>query len=221
VQRETGAIGQIIPIDARIAKAAISYVAYTQQMFLAHAAGGVLSLPAMDPGMACGGRPRDRPGRVRSHDPRVAKASSPRCGLWYLGTLVPVIRLVQVGDQSHADRYTYIPMVGLIMMLAWGTADVARKWPRTRSVITAAGTVSCIVCMALTFAQVAHWQNADTLYQYTSDVTSDNWLAQANLGAYLTNQPERRADAIDHLEALIGVCLHWRFVRGDSGETRQ
>ena len=77
---------------------------------------------------------------------------------WYLGTLVPVIGLVQVGMQSHADRYTYIPMVGLSMMLAWGAADVVGKWPRTKPAIAAAAAVSCVVCMAAAWKQAAYWR---------------------------------------------------------------
>jgi len=69
---------------------------------------------------------------------------------WFLGTLVPVIGLVQVGAQARADRYMYVPMVGLSMMLAWGAADVLRRWPRAKPASTASAVVACLCCTALT-----------------------------------------------------------------------
>jgi tetratricopeptide (TPR) repeat protein len=124
---------------------------------------------------------------------------------WYLGTLVPVIGLVQVGRQSHADRYTYIPMVGLLMILAWGAADVVGKWPRTKPAIAAAATISCIVCMAAASAQAAYWRNGVTLFQHALDVTEDNLVAESSLGYHLMKAPGRCPDAIPHFEAALRI----------------
>ena len=124
---------------------------------------------------------------------------------WYLGTLVPVIGLVQVGMQSHADRYTYIPMVGLSMMLAWGAADVVGKWPRTKPAMLRRPLSPVSLCMAVAWIQTAYWRNSETLYQHAIDVTEDNWVAQYNLGHYLMNTPGRVSDAIAHFEAALRI----------------
>lgn len=123
---------------------------------------------------------------------------------WYLGTLVPVIGLVQVGNQAHADRYMYIPMVGLLVMLAWGVADVVKKWPRTKHAIAAAGVIWCAVCLALARKETAYWQNSETLFQRAIEVTQDNRLAENLLGIYLSTNG-RYAAAIPHFETVLRI----------------
>lgn len=124
---------------------------------------------------------------------------------WYLGTLVPVIGLVRVGGGSHADHLTYIPMLGLTMILAWGVADVLRQWPRMKPAIAAAAVVVCAVCMALAWKQTGYWRNCETLYQHAIEVTGDNWLAEANLGDYMMNVPDGLAGALQHLENALRI----------------
>ena len=102
---------------------------------------------------------------------------------WYLGMLIPVIGLVQVGAQAHADRYTYLPMVGISWMVAFGAADLLERWPATRLATTAAAIASGIVCFALTVQQAGYWHDAVTLYQHAVDVTEDNRWARINLSA--------------------------------------
>jgi tetratricopeptide (TPR) repeat protein len=121
---------------------------------------------------------------------------------WYLGTLVPVIGLVQVGLQSRADRYMYIPMVGLLLMLAWGAADVVAKWPKAKLPIAVGAVVACAACLLSTRAQTGYWQNSGTLFQRAIDVTHNNYVAEYNLGNYLMNT-HRAPEAIPHfVEAL-------------------
>jgi protein O-mannosyl-transferase len=121
--------------------------------------------------------------------------------LWFLGTLLPVIGLVQVGAQARADRYLYVPMVGLLIMLAWGVADVARMFSKT-AVIAVAG-VACAGCAVITSLQIQHWKNSETLFQHALDVTSGNYLAHHNLGTQLLELPGRLPEAVTHLEASI------------------
>jgi Tfp pilus assembly protein PilF len=128
---------------------------------------------------------------------------------WYLGTLLPVIGLVQVGSQSHADRYTYIPMVGLSLALAWGAMDaathLAARWPPAKLILTGAALALPALCILRSSQEALYWQNSGTLFQRAIDVTSGNWIAEGNLGRYLMDQPGRRVEAMDHLEAALRI----------------
>jgi len=121
---------------------------------------------------------------------------------WYVGTLVPVIGLVQVGFQSHADRYTYIPLIGFSIMLAWGAVDAVEKWPWIRTAIIPVAIFSCLLCMVAASAQAAYWRDTETLFKHALAVTQDNWVAHNNLGQELKAQG-RCAEAIPHFESVI------------------
>jgi len=108
--------------------------------------------------------------------------------LWYLGTLVPVIGLVQVGAASHADRYTYLPAVGLSIMLAWGAAELAERWPRAKPAIAGLAAASCAACLCLAWFQVQYWENSITLFRHAIQVTSGNYVAYNNLGSALKSE---------------------------------
>jgi tetratricopeptide (TPR) repeat protein len=123
--------------------------------------------------------------------------------LWYLVTLVPVIGLVQVGAQARADRYTYVPMVGLCIMLAWGAALVALRWPRAKPAIVALAAVACVACAAAAWVQIGYWRNSESLFQHAVDVTGGNYVAEHNLGSALMEEPGRLSDAIHHLETAV------------------
>ena len=136
--------------------------------------------------------------------------------LWYLGTLVPVIGLVQVGSQAHADRYMYIPMVGLSIMLAWGAADVAAKWPRTKPVLAAAAAVSCAACLALAWRETAYWRNSEALFERALEVTQNNSVAENNLGLHLMTVG-RNPDAIPHFEAALQINPNYTDAHNNLG----
>jgi len=106
---------------------------------------------------------------------------------WYLGTLVPVIGLVQIGAQSHADRYTYVPLVGVFIAAAWGLSDLwaARRLPSL--VLRAAALVVAAALGALAFSQTALWKDSVSLFTHTLAVTERNALAHKNLGVALAN----------------------------------
>ena len=111
---------------------------------------------------------------------------------WYLGTLVPVIGLVQVGNQSMADRYTYLPAIGLFIILAWGAADFTAAWPKRRLALTAAATAILAACALTSQAQLRHWQNTESLFRHTLAVTTNNFVAWNNLGFCLAEQGQPR-----------------------------
>ena len=122
--------------------------------------------------------------------------------LWFLGTLVPVIGLVQVGEHAYADRYTYIPLVGLFIALVWVGADLSRRlhWPI--GALHATGVAALIVCAGLTRIQVSHWRNSETLFRHALKVTKDNHVAHYNLGQSLS-VAGRLEEAIQHYEATL------------------
>lgn len=104
---------------------------------------------------------------------------------WFLGTLIPVIGLVQVGIQSMADRYTYIPMIGLHIAIAWGIYEILARWSPHRVILSAAATASLALCLLLTRDQVARWNTSETLFRHALKVTHDNYTAHENLGIHL------------------------------------
>ena len=125
---------------------------------------------------------------------------------WYLVMLVPVIGLVQVGEQGHADRYTYLPSIGLFLIAVWAAGDVAavgqvRLW---RGVATA-GTVVIVTALACTaFAQTSYWRNSETLWTHALAVTTDNDFAHNNLG-YLCVDRGELDKAMSHFEAASKI----------------
>jgi cytochrome c-type biogenesis protein CcmH/NrfG len=127
---------------------------------------------------------------------------------WFLGTLVPVIGLVQVGHQSMADRYTYIPHIGLFLMIAWLSADLSKRW-RYQQVLLATST--CLILIGLTIttrAQASHWENSITLFKHTVSVTHNNALAHYNLGTAL-GEAGQIEEAIFHLTAAVQIRPHY------------
>jgi hypothetical protein len=100
--------------------------------------------------------------------------------LWYLGTLVPVIGIVQVGNQAMADRYTYIPLIGLFIMVAWGLPDLLKKWNHRKEILFALSALSILCLSIITWTQVRYWQNSITLYDHTLKVTDYNWPVYIN-----------------------------------------
>ncbi len=102
--------------------------------------------------------------------------------LWFLVTLSPVVGIIQVGMQARADRYTYIPYIGLAIMLSWGLGDLVRRWPGSRPGVAAASAAMLVCCLLLTANQIQYWSNSGTLFQHALDVTSENYIAHSNLG---------------------------------------
>ncbi len=124
--------------------------------------------------------------------------------LWYLGTLVPVIGLVQVGLQAMADRYTYIPLIGIFIMIAWGIPELLRNLSYRKKLMAAAGGMVLLILSTLTHAQVPRWKNNLTLFQHAVEVTRDNYWAHYNLGLSLA-KGKKYDRAFDHFKETIRI----------------
>ena len=110
--------------------------------------------------------------------------------LWFGGTLVPVIGLVQVGDQAMADRYTYIPSLGVLILVIWGAYELTRRWRYHVILSSLAGLVAIIPCIALTRQQLGHWKDSEALFRHALEVTENNFLAHFTLGIALARKSQ-------------------------------
>lgn len=124
--------------------------------------------------------------------------------LWFLGTLVPVIGLVQVGIQFMADRYSYVPLIGIFVMIAWAIPAAWTRWPRPGLVFAAIVAAVLMFLAAGTETQLQYWRNSVTLFSHTVSVTHDNILAEYNLAEALASQGDE-TDAIVHYQRALAI----------------
>ena len=207
-QQEAGAIStlEIVPFKLRIANGLVSFVAYMGKMiwpqdlavFYPHP---VSDLQIWKPVVA---------GLFLLILSTVALWVAQRCRyvlvgwLWYLGTLVPVIGLVQVGEQAMADRYTYVPLIGLFIVVVWGFADLVKGWRSRRWVVSVSAAVMVLALMAGSWLQVAHWKNSVKLFKHALDATSNNYVAHYNLGNALALQGNLTG-AVSHYNKALQI----------------
>jgi hypothetical protein len=141
------------------------------------------------------------------------RASRQRYGivgwLWYLGMLVPVIGLVQVGNQAMADRYTYLPLVGLFVIIAWGAAELISRWSSRQILLRRLATVCAVsmlvACIAATRSQVRYWRNSVSLLERALEVSPTNAQVHYDLGIVLGRRG-RIDDAIEHYRDALRVA---------------
>ena len=136
--------------------------------------------------------------------------------LWFLGNLIPVIGLVQVGDQAMADRYVYLPLIGVSVMVVWGIASLAGYLPQSRGVaVLAAVAITVLVALsAVTVRQVATWDTSYDLWSHALEVTTDNYLAEDYIGsallvrAYQTTGQRYSDEATAHFRNAVRINPH-------------
>ena len=126
---------------------------------------------------------------------------------WYVVMLVPVIGLVQVGEQGHADRYTYLPHVGLFLLAVWGVTDIIAGRRFTSRIAVAITVVIIFALACAAFVQTRYWRNSETLWTHALAVTSSNDFAHNNL-AYLLSDRGELDDAISHFQAAAEIRSH-------------
>ncbi len=122
--------------------------------------------------------------------------------LWFAGTLVPVIGIVQVGFQSMADRYMYLPMIGLTIPVAWGIPEIVSKWRHRQAWLGISAALALAVLAIVSWMQTGHWKNSQTLFEHALEVTSGNYIAHNNLGNVFFRQGRMKA-AIDQFRKAI------------------
>jgi tetratricopeptide (TPR) repeat protein len=205
VQRRGGAVSPLsgLPLAARMGNALVSYVRYLAKIFwparlsvlyphpghwpVWQVAGAALLLAAITACVIW---------RARAQ-PYLAVG-----WFWFLGMLAPTIGLVQVGIQSMADRYSYLPMVGVSIMAVWGASDLLAERTGGRWILGTAAGVAIGACMILTPLQVRYWRDSDALFQHAIEVTKNNYLAYNNLGYFLSNRGEAAKSMLYYKSAL-------------------
>ena len=135
---------------------------------------------------------------------------------WYLGSLLPVIGIVRVGLQSMADRYTYIPLTGIFIMLVWWVSDVSKGWAGRRSLLAALSIVVLISCSVLTWRQLAYWKNSTALFTHALDVTQYNYIAHCILGDTF-EQEGTMEKALAHFNAAVSIAPWSEYARIKQG----
>jgi tetratricopeptide (TPR) repeat protein len=211
-QRSTGALGslEVLGLGARLQNALLSYALYLRDTFWP--VGLAYFYP--HPALAGEGAPSAAAllvaalvlslvtlltvGSVRRR-PWLAVG-----WLWYLGTLVPVIGLVQLGMQGRADRYTYIPSVGLALAVVWGVAELASGSGRHRRALAVAGVLAVVGCLAGTAYQLKFWKDNRALSERALAVTADNHRAHDLLGVALERQGDSRR-AVEQFRIALGI----------------
>jgi tetratricopeptide (TPR) repeat protein len=205
---QQGAIGwtEQLPVSARISNAVVSYVIYIRQMlwparlavFYPHPEN---RLPALEIIFALVFLIGVTSAAV------VLRKKAPYFvtgWLWYLGMLVPVIGLVQVGWQGHADRYTYLPQIGLYIALTWAVTDFARSWRFQGIALRVSALIIVVALSWRCWLQTSYWRDSETLFTHALAVTRNNDVAMNNLGIIFLEQG-RLDDAISNLQAAIDV----------------
>ena len=201
---------QAYPFEIRIANALVSYVKYMVKMiwpqnlaiFYPHPG---QRLPMWQAGLACMLLVVVSIAVIRAMRRR---PYLPVGWLWYVGTLVPVIGLVQVGAHAMADRYTYVPLIGLFFIISWGVPDMLGSWRYGKPALASAATSVLVALMVCASLQVKHWKNSLTLFEHALRVTENNYLAHLNFGAALVDQGKVE-EAITHYHRSLQIAPNY------------
>jgi len=121
---------------------------------------------------------------------------------WFLGVLVPFIGLVQAGSQAMADRFAYVPLIGLFLAVVWSAEAMANRWRHGLVIVSAVAVAALVACAGGTRRQISYWKDDESLFGHALAVTENNALSQLNLGAAL-NAKGRFGEAIGHLQEAV------------------
>jgi len=137
---------------------------------------------------------------------------------WFLFgiTLAPVIGIVQVGAQSMADRYTYLPSIGIFILLTWRLCDLTARFRHQTLTLSIASATTLVICAVLTRAQLGYWRDSEALFRHAITVTKDNWMAHCNLGIAL-NHKGQLAEAISEFRQSLNSNPIYAVARQNLG----
>ena len=207
VQKAWGAMSSIeaLPVTVRVANAFVAYFAYIGKMFWPVKLAVFYPHPGLRPTWQILGAVFLLITVTSIVLWRARKSPYLALGwLWYAGTLVPVIGIVQVGAQAMADRYTYVPLIGLFIMAAWGIPELVKRLHYRKEVLLALSVFSLSGLCVVTWIQVGYWQDSITLFDHTLKVTEHNSLAYVNRGvAY--RESGNHARAIEDFNRAIEI----------------
>ena len=209
-QKKGGALEltETLPAASRISNALVSYVSYLGQtlwpsrlaVFYPHPG---LSLP-LSKGVAAGLLLATITALTLLWPP-LRRMKYPAVGLlWFLGTLVPVIGFVQFGGHARADRFTYVPLIGIFVAAVWGAADLASRRAIPRSALAALSAAILIPLAITSHAQVRHWESNATLFSHALEVTRDNHVAHQYVAVAFAREG-RYDDAIAHFREAVRI----------------
>jgi tetratricopeptide (TPR) repeat protein len=219
VQKSAGAVAPMapLPLQARLANAAVSYCRYLGKtvwpenlaVFYPHP----VHWPAWEISFAVASLAA---ATLFVFKMRRIAPYLPVGWLWFVGTLVPVIGLVQVGAQAMADRYSYIPLVGVFVLMTWGAHHLLQREPHRVILLSATAVAAILPCIALTRQQIGNWRNSGTLFQHAAAVTRNNYVAYLHLGNFLGGE-NRPGQAIDAYRRAIQIYPRYADARLNLG----
>ena len=205
VQKKGGAVSAALPVSARLANALVSYVRYLRKTFWPDDLSVLYPHPGHWPTTLVAGAAVLLVLLTLAALLCLKRMPFITVGwFWFVGMLVPVIGLVQVGIQSMADRYTYLPLLGVFIAIVWSGAAVLSRWPRWKPAFGFFAILLVGICVALTRKQLRIWANSETLFRHAVAVTQENYLAYNNLGFYLANHG-RKAEALECYLASLKI----------------
>ena len=135
---------------------------------------------------------------------------------WFVGVLVPFIGLVQAGAQAMADRFMYVPAIGIMVAVVWGLAGLAKGGRYRQIGVSVAGCAAVVVCLVLTRQQLGYWQDSEALFRHVNEVTENNYLAHLNLGTAL-GKKGRIDDAIRQFQEAIRLKPDYALAHNNLG----
>jgi tetratricopeptide (TPR) repeat protein len=188
IQNRVGAMAALdaLPWHLRAANATIGYVAYLWKTVWPTHLAAFYPLFAISPGRVAGAAAALIAVTVAVVASRARYPYLAVGWFWYVITIAPVIGFLQAGEQGMADRFMYVPMIGLLLMVAWGVPDLAKGFVGQRSWLVPAGAMALVVVSAIAArAQVAHWSDSVSLWQHATRVTPESYIAHENLGQAL------------------------------------
>ena len=212
VQKMGGALGTLnaFPIQERVINALVSYWLYLQKMIWPGGLAIFYAHPENTLSVWKGLAPAALLALVTTAAIRLARRA-PYFAVgwfWYLGTLLPVIQLIQTGSIAMADRYAYVPLIGIFIIIAWGLPELLAKWRLRSRILTIAAGIWISTLMLMTWNQVSHWKNSITIFSHAIEVTDieypDFLLAHNNLANALLAEG-RTGKAISHYKMAINL----------------